>query len=73
MGVGGWITLRPKNVEGLQKGHETSGRWREGGRERKREREETGEHMKECISEGGEIDWDGEMREWIKERKKRWR
>lgn len=32
--------------------------------------------MKECISEGGGIDWDGEMREWIKrgggERKEGW-
>lgn len=34
--------------------------------EREREGREIGDHMKECISqEGGEIDWDREMREWI--------
>lgn len=38
----------------------------EGGRAAGREGE-IGEHMKECISEGeGKIDWDREMREWIK-------
>jgi len=46
--------ITPKNVEGLQKSHETLGWGRTGGTERG----EIGEHMKECIREGeGEIDW----------------